>query len=126
MNIDHTNGGGRGGGGGLYDDVYCEPPRFGVAATLLPRAEDYNEIFESFHASHATSIPVQDLPVVDEEGSKVFFNVRSSDFDYSKVFGGGGGGGLDFVVSYEDLLFDLSEEDEEAWYDECSKLLDLN
>ena len=59
-----------GGAGGLYDDVYGGPPRFGVAPTLSPRAEDYSEIFESFHASRATSIPVLDLPAVDEEGSE--------------------------------------------------------
>ena len=82
-----------------------------------------------------TSIPVLDLPAVDEEGSEVFFDVRSSGFDYSEVFGGGGGGGgLYFAVTYEDLLFELSngqdfhssEEDEEAWYDQSSKFLDLN
>nr|POF01989.1 hypothetical protein CFP56_06439 [Quercus suber] len=53
---------------------------------------------------------------------EVFFDVQSFGFEYSKVFGGGRGGGLDFAVSYEDLLFDLSkghdfhssEEDEET------------
>ena len=73
--------------------------------------------------------------MVDEEGSEVFFDVQSFGFDYSEVFGGSGGdGGLDFAVSYEDLPFELSngqdlhssEEDEEAWYDQCLKFLDLN
>ena len=71
----------------MYNDVYGGPLRFRVAATLSPRAEDYNEIFESFHASCATSILVLDLPAIDEEGFEVFFDVRSSSFDYSEVFG---------------------------------------
>ena len=74
----------------MYGVVYGRPLRFGVPATILPCAEDYNEIFTSFHASHATSILVLDLPVVDEEGSEVFFNVRSSSFNYSEVFNDGG------------------------------------
>ena len=52
----------------------------------MPCIEDYNNIFMSFHASRATSILVLDLPAVDEEGSEVFFDVRSSSFDYSEVF----------------------------------------
>ena len=70
--------------------------------------------------------------MVDEEGSEVLFDVRSFGFNYSKVFGGSDSdGGLDFIVSYEDLLFELSNGQdfhsyEEAWYDQCSKFLDLN
>nr|POE60774.1 hypothetical protein CFP56_44133 [Quercus suber] len=100
LNIDHTNGGGR--GGGLYDDVYGGPLRFGVAATLSPCDEDYNEIFESFHTSRTTSILVLDLPAVDEEGFEVFFDVWSSSFDYLKIFGGGGG--LDFATCFVTCL----------------------
>lgn len=118
-----------GGGGGfvpatksLYDDVYGGPPKFGMAATLSPRAEDYSEIFESFHASRASSIPVLDLPAVDEAEAEVFFDVQSSGFDYSEVFGGGFDG-LDCAASFEDLLYDgsngrnvhSSSEEEEAW-----------
>lgn len=101
----------------LFDDVYGGPPKFGVSS-LSPRAEDYSEIFESFHASRASSIPVLDLPAVDE--SEVFFDVRSSSLDYAEVFGGFHG--LDCAVSYEDLLFDQSKgggrdsSDDEAWY----------
>ncbi|KAM0970339.1 hypothetical protein ACFX13_018685 [Malus domestica] len=40
-----------------------------------------------------------DVPAVDE--NEVFFDVRSSGFDYSEVFGGLNG--LDFVVAYDDL-----------------------
>ncbi|XP_041009376.1 auxilin-like protein 1 [Juglans microcarpa x Juglans regia] len=100
----------------LFDDVYGGPPKFGVS-TLSPRAEDYSEIFESFHSSRASSIPVLDLPAVDE--SEVFFDVRSSSLDYAEVFRDFDG--LDCAVSYEDLLFDQykggdrDSSDDEAW-----------
>uniref|UniRef100_A0A2N9G631 Uncharacterized protein n=1 Tax=Fagus sylvatica TaxID=28930 RepID=A0A2N9G631_FAGSY len=98
--------------------------RFVTTATLSPRAEDYSEIFESFHASRASSIPVLDLPAVDEAEAEVFFDVQSSGFDYSEVFGGGFDG-LDCAASFEDLLYDgskgwnvrsSSSEEEEAWF----------
>ncbi|GLT80042.1 hypothetical protein SLA2020_515050 [Shorea laevis] len=82
----------------VYDDVFGGPPRFGVP-TLSPRPEDYDEIFGGFHASRPTSIPVLDLPSVDEE---VFFDVRSCGFNYGEVFGGFDG--LDFAASFEELL----------------------
>ncbi|KAF5451465.1 hypothetical protein F2P56_026571 [Juglans regia] len=112
------NAGGNGGLGAkaLFEDVYGGPPKFGVS-TLSPRVEDYSEIFENFHASRASSIPVLDLPVVDE--SEVFFDVRSCSFDYAEVFGGFEG--IDCAVSYEELLFDQSKggkhdfSDDEAW-----------
>ncbi|KAG2724922.1 hypothetical protein I3760_01G041100 [Carya illinoinensis] len=100
----------------LFDDVYGGPPKFGIS-TLSPRAEDYSEIFESFHSSRASSIPVLDLPAVDE--SEVFFDVRSSSLDYAEVFGDFDG--LDCAVSYEELLFDQykggdrDSSDDEAW-----------
>lgn len=98
----------------IYDDVFGGPPKFG-APTLSPRMEDYAEIFGSFHAARASSIPVLDLPAVDE--SEVFFDVRGSGFDYTEVFGGFNG--LDFAVSFDDLVqqrnggYDGSSE--EAW-----------
>ncbi|XP_059456842.1 auxilin-like protein 1 [Corylus avellana] len=113
----YNNGGGFG-SRAMFDDVYGGPPKFGASATLSPRSEDYSEIFESFHVSRASSIPVLDLPAVDD--SEVFFDVRSSGFDYTEVFGGFDG--LDCALSYEDLLFDQSKdgdrdssEEEEAW-----------
>ncbi|XP_050128051.1 auxilin-like protein 1 [Malus sylvestris] len=99
----------------LYDDVYGGPPKFGLSS-LSPRLEDYSEIFGSFHASRASSIPVLDVPAVDE--NEVFFDVRSSGFDYSEVFGGFNG--LDFAVAYDDLA-DQShgggggDSSDEAW-----------
>ncbi|BFG39149.1 hypothetical protein CerSpe_254230 [Prunus speciosa] len=83
----------------LYDDVYGGPPKFGLSS-LSPRMEDYSEIFGSFHASRASSIPVLDVPAVDQH--EVFFDVRSSGFDYGEVFGGFNG--LDFAVAYDDLV----------------------
>ncbi|XP_019423421.1 PREDICTED: auxilin-like protein 1 isoform X1 [Lupinus angustifolius] len=99
----------------IYDDVYAAPTKF-AATTLSPRFEDYTEIFSSFHAPRASSIPVLDLPPVD--GDDVFFDFRSSGFDYSEVFRGFNGSG--FSVSYEDLFRQHDEpygvsEEEEAW-----------
>ena len=107
-------------GKAIYDDVFGGPPKFGVP-TLSPRTEDYSEIFESFHSSRGSSIPVLDLPVID--GADYSFDVRSSKFDYSEVFGGFNA--LDFAISYEEL-FNHSNgggEDEgssdEDWYGDC-------
>lgn len=97
----------------LYDDVYGGPPKFSAAAAktnLSPRMEDYSEIFGSFQASRASSIPVLDLPAVDE--SEVIFDVRSSRFDYGEVFGRGYED-LNFAVSYEDLV--NGDSSSEAW-----------
>ncbi|KAJ9703501.1 hypothetical protein PVL29_005024 [Vitis rotundifolia] len=94
-----------------YDDVFGGPPKFGVP-TISPRVEDYTEIFGSFHASRTSSIPVLDLPAVDE--ADVFFDVQ--EVDYSDIFGGFGG--LDFAVSHEELLGrskDGDDSSEEAW-----------
>ncbi|XP_058009169.1 uncharacterized protein LOC110663565 isoform X2 [Hevea brasiliensis] len=84
----------------IYDDVFGGPPRFG-APTLSPRVEDYREIFDGFQASRASSIPVLDLPLVDE-AAEVFCDVRSSGFDYGEVFGGSNAN--DFALYYDELL----------------------
>lgn len=99
-----------------YDDVYGgPPPKFGVSS-LSPRFEDYGEIFGSFKTARASSIPLLDLPVVDE--TDAFFDPRSSAFNYGEVFGA-----LDFAVSFEDLVDQPNGLDgvssEEAWY-ECN------
>ncbi|XP_059638492.1 auxilin-like protein 1 isoform X2 [Cornus florida] len=96
----------------IYDDVFGGPPRFG-APTLSPRAQDYTEIFGSFHVSRASSVPILDLPVVVETPD-ASFDVRRS--DYSEVFGGFNG--LDFAHCYEESCSQLSGGDdssEEAW-----------
>lgn len=102
-----------------YDDVFGGPPKF-AAPTLAPRPEDYTEIFGGFHAPRASSIPVLDLPLVDNDD--VFFDVQSSGFDYDEVFGGFNA--LDSAVSFHDLMMDQSkgfsggdvDSSDEAWY----------
>ncbi|XP_052197792.1 auxilin-like protein 1 [Diospyros lotus] len=108
------NGNGFGAAKTAYDDVFGGPPKFGVP-TLSPRLEDYAEIFGGFHASRgSSSIPVLDLPPVD---AAVFsFDVRSSHFDYSEVFGSFDG--LDFAVPFEELLYQSKatyDSSDEAW-----------
>lgn len=114
----HSNGAGGGfkGTKNLYDEVYGGLPNL-VVSSLAPRLEDYGEIFGSFNSSRASSIPVLDLPNVDE--TEVFFDARSSSFDYNEVFGGFNG--IDFAVSYEDLVnrSEAGDDDssDEAWYE---------
>lgn len=107
-----------------YDDVFTARPKLKVP-TLSPRDEDYSEIFEVFHASRGSSIPVLDLPAVeDEDEIDVCFDVRSSGFDYSEVFGSSNG--FDFAVSYEQLFEPAKAGDDssnEAWYANCSTYL---
>ncbi|XP_004287878.1 PREDICTED: auxilin-like protein 1 [Fragaria vesca subsp. vesca] len=122
-----------GGGGGflaktLYDDVYGGPPKFGLSSSscssLSPRLEDYSEIFGAFSGSRASSIPVLELPVADDDENDEFFDVRSSGFDYSEVFGGFDG--LDFAVAYDDLVKQKhdgagdGDSSDEAWTPEGS------
>ncbi|XP_074381457.1 uncharacterized protein LOC141723528 isoform X2 [Apium graveolens] len=99
-----------------YDDVFTARPKLKVP-TLSPRDEDYSEIFEVFHASRGSSIPVLDLPAVeDEDEIDVCFDVRTSGFDYSEVFGSSNG--FDFAVSYEQLFQQSKAGDDssnEAW-----------
>ncbi|RZC44605.1 hypothetical protein C5167_037556 [Papaver somniferum] len=97
----YTGGGGGGGSKTVYDDVFGGPPKFGVPSIgSSGMIDDYSEIFGGFNSTRVSSIPILDLPVVDEKD--VSIDVRSSKFDYSEVFGGFNG--LDFAVSYEELL----------------------
>ncbi|KAL2333722.1 hypothetical protein Fmac_014935 [Flemingia macrophylla] len=99
----------------LYDHVYGAAPKFAAGHSLSPRFEDYGEIFSSFHAPRASSIPVLDLPAVD--GGDVFFDFRNAACDYSEIFRGFRG--LDFWLSYEDLFprgaSGEEDDEEEAW-----------
>ncbi|CAI0392328.1 unnamed protein product [Linum tenue] len=110
----------------VYDDVFGGPPKSGHP-TLSPRPEDYAEIFGAFHAPRASSIPVLDLPSVDGE-AEMFFDVRSSGFDYREVFGGFSS--PDFAVSYDELVrMDRSNagrgcsSSDEAWTPEGAEYL---
>lgn len=101
----------------IYDDVFGGPPKFGVP-TLAPRYEDYTEIFGGFHSSRASSIPVLDLPVLDEDNDRLSLDVQSCQFDYSEIFGGFNV--LDFPLSFEDLVRQSTsgyDSSDEAWYD---------
>ncbi|KAL1215531.1 Auxilin-like protein 1 [Cardamine amara subsp. amara] len=102
-----------------YDDVFGGPPRFG-APTLSPRLEDYCEIFSGFNGSSraaVSSIPVLDLPLVDDRD--VYFDVRSHGFDYREVFGGFND--LDLAPSYEELFLQQrstvadNDSSDDAW-----------
>lgn len=107
-----SNGGGR--TTTVYDDVFGGPPKFG-ATTLPPRVEDYTEIFQGFHASRGSSIPVLDLPA---DSGDVWFDVRKSKFDYNEVFGGFNG--LDFAVEYDELFKSSNgvadDSSDDVWY----------
>ncbi|XP_011015132.1 PREDICTED: auxilin-like protein 1 isoform X4 [Populus euphratica] len=113
----------------VYDDVFSAPPRFGAAPTLSPRVEDYGEIFGAFHAPRgaSSSIPVLDLPLVDNEAAEdVFFDVRScSGLDYNEVFGGFNAS--DFDVCFEELMMEHSNgrdfSSDEAWTPEDPEYL---
>ncbi|KAM3363106.1 auxilin-like protein 1 isoform X1 [Capsicum galapagoense] len=99
----------------IYDDVFGGPPKFGVP-TLAPRYEDYTEIFGGFHSSRASSIPVLDLPVLDEDNDRLSLDVQSCQFDYSEIFGGFNV--LDFPLSFEDLVRQSTsgyDSSDEAW-----------
>ncbi|CAN4080095.1 unnamed protein product [Withania somnifera] len=99
----------------IYDDVFSGPPKMGVP-TLAPRYEDYTEIFGGFHSSRASSIPILDLPVLDQDNDTLSFDVQSCHFDYSEIFGGFHV--LDFPSSFEDLVRQSTsgyDSSNEAW-----------
>ena len=100
---------------GFYDDVFAGPAKVG-APTYSSRVEDYCEIFGTSQASRGSSIPVLDLPIANERDASV--DVRSSKFDYSKIFSGFGD--LDFAAPDKELFTEPKEGDrasyEEAWY----------
>lgn len=97
-----------------YDDLHSGPPKFG-ATTASSRVEDYYEIFNSSRASRGTSIPVLDLPDVKERQGPG--RGRSSEIDYSKIFGGLHD--ANFAGTYEELFAQPKGEEsssDEAWY----------
>ncbi|XP_022751398.1 auxilin-like protein 1 [Durio zibethinus] len=117
-------------GKAMYDEVFGGPPRSGAGGpTLSPRPEDYTEIFGGFHASRGASIPVLDLPLVDDN-DEVMFDVRDLRFNYAEIFGGFDG--LDFAASYEELMRQVNGGDDhdrdgdssdEAWMQAETKSL---
>ncbi|KAL7261909.1 hypothetical protein ACSBR1_000329 [Camellia fascicularis] len=82
-----------------YDGVFDGASKFG-AATSSTRTEDYSEIFGGSQASRASSIPILDLSALDE--ARVSADARTSNLDYSKIFGGLRG--EDIAISYEEMF----------------------
>ena len=78
--------------------------------------ENERPTIRTFQPSRGSSIPVLDLLIVNERDASV--DVRSSKFDYSKIFSGFGD--LDFAAPDEELFTEPKEGDrtssEEAWY----------
>ncbi|XP_059460054.1 auxilin-like protein 1 isoform X2 [Corylus avellana] len=84
----------------VYDGVLSAPSSKLRAPSFSSRVQDYGEIFGGPEASRASTIPFLDVPALN--GRSISVDVRSSKLDYSTVFGGFGG--LDFAVSYEELV----------------------
>lgn len=84
----------------MYDGVFSAPSSKLRAPSFSSRVQDYGEIFGGPEASRASTIPFLDVPALN--GRSISVDVRSSKLDYSTVFGGFGG--LDFAVSYEELV----------------------
>ncbi|KAK6922686.1 hypothetical protein RJ641_010990 [Dillenia turbinata] len=99
----------------VYDDVFGGLPKFGIP-NFTPRLEDYTEIFSSFSSSKASSIPVLDLPLTTTNDN-FSFDVRSSHFNYSEVFGGFDDA-FDFAVPYQEL-FARSMGEQESSEEAC-------
>ncbi|KAH7524112.1 hypothetical protein FEM48_Zijuj06G0084400 [Ziziphus jujuba var. spinosa] len=85
-------------GKSMYDGVFAAPSKFGVP-TFSSRVEDYSEIFGGSGASRGSSIPILEIPELNER--KIAVDVGTSKLDYSKIFGGFGDS--DFAVPYEEL-----------------------
>ncbi|KAL6216166.1 hypothetical protein ACLB2K_009392 [Fragaria x ananassa] len=82
-------------GHSIYDGVFSSAPAEFTVSSFSSTLDDYREIFGGGGAS---SIPVLEVPELNER--KV--DVRSSQLDYSNVFGGFGDS--DFAVPYEKLF----------------------
>lgn len=88
-------------GQSAYDGVFAGPAKFGAPA-FSSRVEDYSEIFSGSGASRGSSIPILEVPELNEP--KISVDVGSSKLDYSKIFGGFGDS--DFAVPFEELQDD--------------------
>ncbi|KAF6162042.1 hypothetical protein GIB67_002631 [Kingdonia uniflora] len=71
---------------------------FPTFSSSQPQIEDYSEIFGTYH--RGSSIPILDLPVVDE--SDICIDVKRSSFDYSDIFGGFSD--LEFAVPFQEMF----------------------
>ncbi|KAI9118417.1 hypothetical protein K1719_010749 [Acacia pycnantha] len=93
-------------GKSAYDGVFASPVKF-RAPSLSSSFQDYCEIFGGSEASIGSSIPVLEVPELNE--TKILHDVQRSRLDYSKVFGGFGN--LDTAVPYEELFAESSKKD---------------
>ncbi|KAI4336866.1 hypothetical protein L6164_015343 [Bauhinia variegata] len=85
--------------GSAYDGIFATPIKF-RAVNLSSPLDDYCEIFGGSEAPLGSSIPILEIPQLDER--KIFDDIRGSKLDYSKVFGGFEN--LDTAVAYEELF----------------------
>ncbi|KAE8668890.1 Chaperone DnaJ-domain superfamily protein, putative isoform 2 [Hibiscus syriacus] len=76
---------------------------------FFSEAEDYTEIFGGFHASRGVSIPVLNLPLVDDN-DEVMFDARNPRFNYGEVFSRF----QDYAGSYEELMRSANGGDDHA------------
>lgn len=90
----------------IYDGVFSTPSSKFGAPNVSSRIQDYSEIFGE--ASRACSIPILDIPALNERNVSAddagadADAARSSKLDYSNVFGGFEE--FDYAVSYEELI----------------------
>lgn len=93
-------------GKSAYDGVFASPIKF-RAPSMSSSFEDYCEIFGGSEASLGSSIPVLELPELNEK--KILRDVQRSKLDYSQVFGGFGN--LDTAIPYEELFAEPKKKD---------------
>ncbi|CAJ1972458.1 unnamed protein product [Sphenostylis stenocarpa] len=94
-------------GRSAYDGVFAAPIKL-RAPTFSSQFDDYCEIFGTAGASLGSSIPILELPELEERKKKID-DVRRSRLDYSTVFGGFGN--LDTAVPFEELVAEPVEKD---------------
>ncbi|BAT82772.1 hypothetical protein VIGAN_03283300 [Vigna angularis var. angularis] len=94
-------------GRSAYDGVFAAPIKL-RAPTFSSQFEDYREIFGAAGASLGSSIPILELPELNESKKKID-DVGRSRVDYSTVFGGFGS--LDAAVPFEELVAEPVEKD---------------
>ncbi|XP_047160467.1 auxilin-like protein 1 [Vigna umbellata] len=94
-------------GRSAYDGVFAAPIKL-RAPTFSSQFEDYREIFGAAGASLGSSIPILELPELNESKKKID-DVGRSRVDYSTVFGGFGS--LDAAVPFEEIVAEPVEKD---------------
>ncbi|KAJ1384914.1 auxilin-like protein [Sesbania bispinosa] len=92
-------------GRSAYDGVFATPVK--RRAGFSSQLDDYREIFCGSEASVGSSIPILELPELNER--RATDDARRSKLDYSKVFGGFGN--VDSAVSFEELVAQPKEKD---------------